>query len=368
LQAPGHFRLGDQKERRLTMKSYHSALSYLIAVVIQLFFPTWLFSQTDFYQGKTIRLIHGRDPGGSGDLRVKAMVPFLQKYIPGNPMFVNEYMPGGGGRKAANYIFAGARPDGLTIGNVGGGVVANAVLGEQGVEYDLDKLHFIGSPYSATHYFFLTRKEAGLNSLDKLRSTAGVRVGAQSVGHTIYNTGRIMAWFLDLKEPKFVTGYSTPERDAALLGGELDGIATTDDHIVRNRDWVDKGLMNFHLIIEIPKGVNYPGFNHLPEIESFARSESERRLLALVRNLRLTGSPFILPPATPKDRLAIVKEAMRKTLSDRAFHKEYHKLVGEDPTPLLPDANEKAIREIPRDAETIGLYKKFVGAGPLPPR
>jgi hypothetical protein len=344
-------------------------LAFLIALVAPtVFLPAWLFSETDFYRGKTIRIIHGRDAGGSGDLRVKAMVPFLQKYIPGNPTIVNEYMPGGGGRKAANYIFGAARPDGLTMGNVGGGVVANAVLGEKGVEYDLDKLHFIGSPYSATHYFFLTRKEANVNSLEKLRLTSGMRIGSQSVGHTIYNTGRIIAWFLDLKEPKFVTGYATQERDVALIRGEIDGTATTDDHIVRNPDWVDKGLMNFHVVIEIPKGVNYPGLSHLPEIESFARSERERKILALLRNLRLTGSPFILPPTTPKDRLEVIKEAMRKTLSDRAFYQEYRKLVGEDPTPLAPDANEKAIRDIPRDLETVGLFKKFVGPGPLPPR
>ena len=59
--------------------------------------PDPLFSQTDFYRGKTITIIQGRDPGGSGDLRVKVMMPFLQKYIPGNPTVISEYMPGGGG-------------------------------------------------------------------------------------------------------------------------------------------------------------------------------------------------------------------------------------------------------------------------------
>jgi tripartite-type tricarboxylate transporter receptor subunit TctC len=59
------------------------------------------FSQADFYRGKTITIIQGRDPGGSGDLRAKAMIPFLQKHIPGNPAVISEYMPGGGGRKAA---------------------------------------------------------------------------------------------------------------------------------------------------------------------------------------------------------------------------------------------------------------------------
>src|SRR5262245_30012977 len=102
--------------------------SALLAPLVLL--PNCLYSQSDFYRGKTITIIHGRSAGGAGDVRVRAVAPFLNKYIPGNPTIVHEYMDGGGGRKAANYIFNAARPDGLTIGNVGGGVVASAVLGE----------------------------------------------------------------------------------------------------------------------------------------------------------------------------------------------------------------------------------------------
>ncbi|MEK6600397.1 MAG: hypothetical protein AABZ09_00820, partial [Candidatus Binatota bacterium] len=39
-----------------------------------LFLPTSVSSQTPFYQGKTITIIQGRDPGGTGDLRVKAVL------------------------------------------------------------------------------------------------------------------------------------------------------------------------------------------------------------------------------------------------------------------------------------------------------
>ena len=91
--------------------------------------PDFLYSQSDFYRGKTITIIHGRSAGGSGDFRVRAVAPFLQKYIPGNPTIVHEHMDGAGGRKAANHIFNTARPDGLTIGSVGSGVVVSAVLG-----------------------------------------------------------------------------------------------------------------------------------------------------------------------------------------------------------------------------------------------
>src|SRR5512145_155315 len=91
-------------------------------VALIFFIPALTFAQSNFYEGKTIRIIHGRDPGGSGDLRIRAMVPFLQKYIPGKPTIVHEFMPGGGGRKTANYIFGSAAPDGLTVGNTGGGM------------------------------------------------------------------------------------------------------------------------------------------------------------------------------------------------------------------------------------------------------
>src|SRR4029077_6718596 len=137
--------------------------------------PGRLFSQTDFYKGKTITIIHGRDPGGTGDMRVRAMIPFLQKYSPGNPNIVSEYMPGGGGRKAANYIFRSARPDGLIIGNAGSSMVQLEILGESGCLYTIDKFFYLGSTYSVYHPVFLPRKEAGLDSLSKLRAASGLR-------------------------------------------------------------------------------------------------------------------------------------------------------------------------------------------------
>ena len=174
------------------------------------FMPTVLYAQADFYQGKTLTIVQGRDAGGTGDLRVRALVPFLQKYIRGNPTIVMEYMAGGGGRKAANYLYRTARPDGLTIGNPSVGMFANAILGESGVQYDIDKFSYLGSPYSTYHAVFVSRKEAGFDSIEKLRAATGVRIGAQSVGFVTYNEGRLFAYILGLKEPRFIAAYSAP--------------------------------------------------------------------------------------------------------------------------------------------------------------
>ncbi|HWP58066.1 MAG TPA: hypothetical protein VNL14_09280 [Candidatus Acidoferrales bacterium] len=322
---------------------------------------------TPFYKGKTITLIQGREPGGTGAMRVTAMIPYLKKYIPGEPTIVTEYMPGGGGRKAANYIYGQAKPDGLTLGNVGAGLIANAVLGESGVQYDIDKLIYLGTPNSMTHYVFLTHSRLNLTSLEKLRAYQGLRIGGQTVGHDIYINGRLFAWILGLKEPKFVTGYSGLELDVALTAGEIDARANIADTILhRTPEFVEKKLVNFHAIIEIPKGERHPHFGYLPELESLATMDSQKKVLRMFRTFRLFGSPYIFPPGTPKEHVVVVRDAIRKALKDPAFQKEFKKLVGDDPSPLTGEEQEKAVKELPRDAETIAVFKQVAGSGPLP--
>jgi hypothetical protein len=58
---------------------------------------------------------------------------------------------------------------------------------------------------------------------------------------------------------------------------------------------------------------------------------------------------------------------MTKSLNHPEFYKEHKKLVSEEPT-LSPKENQRAIRELPRDAETIALFNKLAGPAPLPPR
>jgi tripartite-type tricarboxylate transporter receptor subunit TctC len=281
-----------------------------------------------------------------------------------------EYMPGAGGRKAANHLFRVAKADGLVIGNPSIGMISSAILGESGVQYDIDKFSYLGSPYSTYHAVFMTRKQAGFNSIDKLQNATGIRVGAQSVGFVTYNEGRLFAFILGLKEPRFVAAYGGAELDPALLRGEIDARATGSDSVVqRNREWLDKGSpVEFHAILEVPKGEKHPQFTQLPELDSFAKSDLERKVIQMARAFRIAGTPFVLPPGTPKERVEIIQAAFRKTFQDQEFFREYKKLTAEEPTPLLPENHERAIREIPREREVVELFKKLVGAGPLPGR
>jgi hypothetical protein len=254
------------------------------------------------------------------------------------------------------------------MGALTSSVVPAAVLGESGVLYDIDKLIFLGTPYSGHPHIFLSRKDAGVGNLEKLRSVPGLRLGAQSVGHTIYYTGRMFVYLMGIREPKFVVGYSGPELDVAFLRGEVDIRTNHPDNPIR-QGWLDKEMVDVHAIVEVPKGqkLPHPRYAELPDLESFAKSDKERKLILLHRTFQLAGAPFVLPPGTPKERVEILQEAMRRTFKDPEFLKEYKK-TGDDSPPLMPEALDKIVKGLPRDPEVVELFKQIFGAGPLPPR
>jgi tripartite-type tricarboxylate transporter receptor subunit TctC len=326
-------------------------------------------AQAPFYQGKTITVIQGRGPGGSGDMRARAITQFLPKYIPGNPTFVHEFMAGGGGLKAANHIYSGAKADGLTIGSVSSGLVSSAVLGNPGVKYQIEKFHYLGAADAGGHYIFYTRKELGASNLEKLRTTPGIRIGAQTVGHSNYNIARLLAYLISMKDPRFVTGYASPEIDLAIERGELDARFNQSASVLRNNpEWVEKKLMDFHVALEIIKGDTNPKFADLPEIESFAKTDRDRQLISLLKSFRITGSPLILPPDTPKDKVAILQAAVTKVFKDPEFPNYFKKTVGDDPELVYPEVMDKAVKELKRPPEVVELLKKLAGPDPLPVR
>ena len=341
-----------------------SFLSAALALII----PGQALCQATFYQGKTITLIRGSTPGGVGERRARAVIPYLTKHIPGNPSVVMEFMAGAGGRKAANYMYHRARPDGLTLANIGVGHIISAVLGETGVDYDIDKFYYLGTPNTGTHYIFITMSKLGLNSLEKLRAHAGLRIVAHAVGHEIYFTGRLFAYMLGLKETKFVTGFGDPEMLVALAQGEVDARSQVSESIEKTPGWLDGGVVHFHAIMETPGVPRHPRFAQLPTLENFAKSPREQKLLLMHRAFRSVGTPYMLPPATPKERVDIVADALRATFRDPAFLSDFKKQTGAEATPITAEEQSKAPREIPRDREVIELFKKMVSADPLPQR
>ena len=270
-------------------------LTYVLGMSVEL-----ASAQIPFYQDKTITVVLGGPPAGSADMRTKAVTTILRKHIPGNPTIIVQYMAAGGGRQAANHVYRGARPDGLTIGSMGAALVANAVLGVTGVQYDIDKLIYLGTPDSAQHYLFITSRNAGLTSLEKLRSTPGVRIGSANPWGTRFTSSAGSSRIdLGIKEPKFVTGYTGPEIDVALMSGEIDARAGTGETIDPSdlRSGLKRVSWTFHASIEIPIGQKgHPRFAQLPELEGFAEVDKRKEVTRHVPRLQAFRPEFFSAP------------------------------------------------------------------------
>jgi hypothetical protein len=182
---------------------------------------------------------------------------------------------------------------------------------------------------------------------------------------------RLAAWLADLPEPRFVVGFSGREVDFALIRGEVDASVDAVDAVIKqNGEWIEKKLVNFQAVFETPLGyrVQNPAFAKLPEFQSLARSDWERKVLNVQRSLRLVGSPFILPPGVPNDRALLLRKAFNDMFKDPQFLSEWKKLAGEEAHPLSGEQQEKAIRELPREDEIVTFFNTIGGSGSLPPR
>src|SRR6188474_2774369 len=99
---------GPFRNSQLAMSANQSPMSKPVAPGVCLFLMAWVMSacgtlavalpsalaQTPFYQGKTVKVVVAGTLGGTADFRVRALVPFLRKHIPGNPTVILEFMDG----------------------------------------------------------------------------------------------------------------------------------------------------------------------------------------------------------------------------------------------------------------------------------
>src|ERR1700754_1459954 len=91
---------------------FGAALLCLIAAVTQ---PARA-DDAEFYKGKLVTILVGYSPGGSASFYAQALAKHMGKYLPGNPRFVVQHMPGAGGLLMADYLYKTAPRDGTVFG------------------------------------------------------------------------------------------------------------------------------------------------------------------------------------------------------------------------------------------------------------
>ena len=87
---------------------------------LQFFFAPFVAAQeSDFYRGKTIRIVVGFSPGGGYDANARLLSRYLGAHIPGRPNVIVENMLGAGSLRAAfeaSVTDEGLRKEAATLG------------------------------------------------------------------------------------------------------------------------------------------------------------------------------------------------------------------------------------------------------------
>jgi len=78
---------------------------FALAVLLSLALPVHLFSQANFFEGKTIKIAVGLPAGDAYDLYARMLANHMGKYISGNPNFIVQNMPGASSMITANYVY-----------------------------------------------------------------------------------------------------------------------------------------------------------------------------------------------------------------------------------------------------------------------
>src|SRR5437868_10057686 len=111
---------------------------------------------SEFYRGKTLRMLIGYGPGGGYDLYGRLVTEFLPRHIPGNPMMVPQNMPGAGSFVAAKYMAEVAPKDGTIFGSLSQTLALDSMIGNS-AKADISKFAYLGR--------VVTNVDAGLTLL-----------------------------------------------------------------------------------------------------------------------------------------------------------------------------------------------------------
>jgi tripartite-type tricarboxylate transporter receptor subunit TctC len=276
----------------------------------------------DFYAGKTINLYIGQGPGGGYDLYGRLAARHLGRHIPGNPQVVAHNMPGAGGLKVAQYLFHLAPRDGTALGLAAEALALEQVLEGPGIDYDANRLNFIGRMTAAASIFF-TWHESSVKNMADARARESVFGSTGITGITGY-TPRALNRLAGARF-KVVTGYSGSA--AVLLAmerREVDGgFALWPEFKQQKPDWLRDSKINVLYIVAAARAPDLPD---VPTTGELGSTEDARAVLRLLGSTSEVGRALFTNQDVPAERVAELRRAFSAMIKDPAFLQDAEKV------------------------------------------
>jgi tripartite-type tricarboxylate transporter receptor subunit TctC len=295
--------------------------SYLpvLALAIGLATPMTVYAQSagDFYRGrKELTLVTSSSVGGGYDQYSRLVGRYMTRYLPGNPTIIVQNMVGGGGIRAANYIYNVAPRDGSTFSLIDRGMpTAPLMYGDKSkAQFEAVNFSWIGSVMSETGMGVLGARSAVKNIEDAKRREIFFGTTGPETDPAMF--GRLVNDLLGTKI-KSIHGYKgQPEEFQSIEKGELDGLfmsGWSGPGRAYVRDRMSRGEMRLLLQMAPERD---PLHADTPAILDLVTAAEDRAIVELVLNRMVLGRPFIAPPGISGDRLALLRSAFRRALED----------------------------------------------------
>lgn len=298
----------------------------------------------NYYQGKRVNVVIGFAAGGTADTDGRLIAHHLGRHIPGNPNMVAQNEPGAGGIKSINMAYNIAPPDGLNIYQLASGHYLQQLAGSSVVKFDLSKTPVLGA-WTRTSYALAIRSDKYKSIEDIRNSKQPPRIGSSGIGTGtyLYTVGWQSALGIKFQ---LITGYESAEQDLAVERGEIDGRTNSVESIVRSRPhWIEK---NFAPILVISGTERDPMVPNVPTV--YELNPNPGPYFETINEGLAVARPYILPPATPPERVVELRKAWQEMLADKAF---------------IADVERLKFNFVPTSGEKIeAFYKKVIAETP----
>ena len=336
-------------------------ITLLLAFTTLLIPPVW--SQADFYNGKTIRIIVGLSTGGGYDRAARMMARQMGKYIPGNPSIVVQNMPGAGSVTATNYVYGVAKPDGLTILAPHNNVYLSQLSAQKEVKFDLTKMQWLGSLENDDMVIF-ARSDAPFKSIDDIIKAKELpKCGSTGVGSSDYVMSKILDETVGAKV-NHVTGYpGSSEIAIALERGEVQCMGLTIATYYGREPfltWFKTNYIRFLAQSGRKRSERVPDAPTVYELmDRYKTPATKRRTTEAMLQGGEWARPFMVAPNTPPDRVNILRSAFEKAAKDPELLAEAKKLRMDVVHAHGAELQKMAAKVMSQPPEVIDAIKKL---------
>jgi tripartite-type tricarboxylate transporter receptor subunit TctC len=299
-------------------------------------------------------------PGGGYDSYSRLLSRHMTKYLPGNPRIVVQNMLGGGGVRATNFLYNVAAKDGSYMGLVDRGMpTAPLLYGERSqTKFEAVKFTWLGSLMRETGMGVITTRSPVKTIADARAHTLHFGATGPETDPAMY--ARLANELLGTKI-NVINGYKgQPAEFQAVERGELDGLFMSGwsgpgRAYVREKIKLDE----LRLLVQMaPK--RDPQHNETPTLIELVTNPADRAIVQLILDRVELGRPVIAPPGIPADRIAMLRDAFSKAVSDKEFLWEAEKMrLAIDPMNGA-DAQELIARLYQTPADVLARTRKIV--------